>query len=76
MFTSLKIAPWTLKNVMTTVVNGYKRQALEGLMLLNFFVLFLQTQSFAANVQVTEKELLEVTGIEKSFLLKTNEDAL
>lgn len=45
-------------------------------MILNLLVLLLQTQSFAASIPVTEKELLSATGIEKSFLLKTNEDAL
>ncbi|MBY0384269.1 hypothetical protein K2X05_03845 [bacterium] len=45
-------------------------------MILNLLALLLQTQSFAAGIQVSEKELLSVTGIQKSFLLKSNEDAL
>jgi hypothetical protein len=61
---------------MTPVINRYKKQAVEGPMILNLFVLLLQTHSFAASIPVTEKELLSVTGIEKSFLLEKNEDAL
>lgn len=45
-------------------------------MILNLLILLFQTQSFAANIPVTEKELLAVTGIEKSFLYEKNEDAL
>jgi hypothetical protein len=48
---------------------------MEVLMLLQILLVLTQS-SFAAAIPVNEAELLQATGLEKSFIEKQNEDAL